>query len=97
MGLDSQCPELLLHLRQDYHARLRLVLVLGGENLLHLVVQVVLLADTGHAFYHFIMIDSLDGLAEDIVLLVRAAERVERHHLDIVVLEIELHGGSRCC
>ena len=29
--------------------------------------------------------------------VIATAERVERHHLDVVVLEIELHGGGRCC
>ena len=97
MCLDSRCSELLFHLGQDDHAGLGFVLVLSGKDFLHLVVQVVFLAETRHALYHLVMVDSLERVAVDVILLVCAPERVERHHLDVVVLEIELHGGGRCC
>ena len=97
MRLDGHRPVLLFHLGQDDHAGLCLVLVLGGEDFLHLVIQVVFLADVRHALYHLVMVDSLERVAIDVIFLVCAPERVERHHLDVVVLEIELHGGGRCC
>ena len=59
----------MFHLGQDDHAGLCLVLVLGGEDFLHLVIQVVFLADVRHALYHLVMVDSLERVAIDVIFL----------------------------
>ena len=44
--------------------------VLGGEDFLHLVVQVVTAADVCHALDDLVVVDSPDRIAVDVVLLV---------------------------
>ena len=60
----------LFHLWQDDHSGLCPVLVLGGEDFLHLVVQVVTAADVRHALDDLVVVDSPDRIAVDVVLLV---------------------------
>lgn len=90
MRLDGLVSELLLDLREHYDARLVLIAVLCGEDFLNLIVQVVSAADLLHAFDHLIVVDAFERRAVDVVLLVGAAERVERHLLDRVGREVEL-------
>ena len=75
MGFHGLFPVRLLHLREDAHAGLCLVPVLGREDFLHLVVEVVLLADVHHALDDLVMVDALHGLVVDVVFLVGTLER----------------------
>ena len=60
----------LFHLRQDDHSGLCTVLVLGGEDFLHLVIQVVTAANVRHALDDLVVVDSPYRIAVDVVLLV---------------------------
>ena len=60
----------LFHLRQDDHSWLCPVLVLCGEDFLHLIVQVVTAADVRHALDDLVVVDTPDRIAVDVVLLV---------------------------
>ena len=97
VGLYRIGKEFFFHLRQYHHAGFVLVFVLCGKDLFHFVVQLVLAADAHHLFDDFIVIQPLERLAVNVVFLVRAAQYVQTHRLNVVVLEIELHGSSCCC
>ena len=87
----------LFHLRQDDHSGLCPVLVLGGEDFLHLVVQVVTAADVRHALDDLVVVDSPYRIAVDVVLLVGTLECFKVHYFDSVVLEIKLSLIVQCC
>ena len=87
----------LFHLREYAHAGLCLVPVLGGEDFLHLVVQVVLLADIHHALDDLVMVDALYRVVVDVVLLVGTLQCIEVHHFDSVLLEIKLLLSFQYC
>lgn len=53
-GFFAMC---LFHLRKDAYSRLRLVPVLGREDFLHLIVEIVFLADVHHAPDDLVMVD----------------------------------------
>ena len=80
----------LFHLRENAHPRLCLVPVLGGEDFLHLVIEIILLANVHHTLQDLIVIDALDRLAIDIILLVSTLESFKVHYFDSVVLKIKL-------
>ena len=53
----------LLYLRENAHPRLCLVSVLGREDFLYLVIEIILLANAHHTLQDLIVIDALDRLA----------------------------------
>ena len=97
MGFHGLFPVGLFHLREDAHAGLCLVPVLGREDFLHFVVEVVFLADVRHALQYLVVIDALDRLAVDIILLVGTLESLEVHYFDSVVLKVKLLLSFQCC
>ena len=60
----------LFHLWENAHSRLCLVPILGREDFLYLVIEIILLANVHHTLQDLVMIDALDRLAIDIILLV---------------------------
>ena len=61
-GFFAMC---LFHLRKDDYSRLRLVPVLGREDCLHLIVEIVFLADVHHAPDDLVMVDTLHRVVVD--------------------------------
>lgn len=81
----------LFHLRKDAYSRLRLVPVLGREDFLHLIVEIVFLADVHHAPDDLVMVDTLHRVVVDVVFLVGTLKRLEVHHFNSVFWK------SNCC
>ena len=86
-GFFAMC---LFHLRKDAYSRLRLVPVLGREDFLHLIVEIVFLADVHHAPDDLVMVDTLHRVVVDVVFLVGTLKRLEVHHFNSVFLEVKL-------
>ena len=90
MGFHGFFAMCLFHLREDAHSRLCLVSVLGSEDFLYLIIEIVFLADVHHAPDDLIMVDALHRIVVDVIFFIGALKCLEVHHFNSVFLEVKL-------